>query len=306
MKKSAVGFGLDFARFNFSSKKYRNEFEHMFLGLSANSNITTNYFMNKEFDCQFYGTGTKDILTFQRDGVPYICIEKIKDNGLFKDISYIVIFYGLFFKFKKSREIFVDFIRKYPDCKVTRIDIALDLPIAINDFLDNGFITKYRKVTKFGENLATGGLETIYFGAKGCSNKRQFIRVYDKLKDIYKKNKLVHHLDLLNYKNITRVELQVNSLSCSEFEIEPLKILDKVFVLEVFRKCCYNDKFTYFKGLDNFLLEIDFVDDIKVVRRKSKKEMLNEIRDAKMMLAYAQKLVDCGFDVYSYLVRELK
>lgn len=87
-----------------------------------------------------------------------------------------------------------------------RFDICIDLKINIDELLNNHF-KEYKTWRNYRKGWKT---ETRYFWElKNSKNKRQLIRVYDKIKDIYEKNKIDLYQDYLTFPNITRLELEV-------------------------------------------------------------------------------------------------
>lgn len=306
LNKEIVRFDLDFAKMIFNSEKEYPFLDSLFWGLSANSNITSLNFFGINFDCMLIQNANMDVLILNYNSVPVIHVEKIKDTGIIKKISHTVIFYGLFFMIEDIQEIFPKFLKKYSDQKITRIDLALDIPEEINAFLKKGIKTRYKKSTRFGENLKTKEVETVYFGAKGCTNKRHFIRVYNKLKDTEKKSKMQYYLPYFEFDNVTRIELQMNSLSCNLYDIKPLDLLNKKRLTDLFHSCCINPNATFFKALSKYKLDENCRSGFLVPRRIKKSEILDQMRYAKTFLAYGQTLFEQGFDVYGFLSKNLK
>jgi len=118
--------------------------------------------------------------------------------------DYITI-YSTAFKLMEYEEIlwFLDFYLKLKHCR--RFDICIDLKININE------LTKYFNDYKtWRDYKKSWNLETRYiWEVKNSKNKRQLIRIYNKIEDILVKKKLKLYEDYLIEKNITRVELEV-------------------------------------------------------------------------------------------------
>lgn len=119
--------------------------------------------------------------------------------------DYITV-YSTAFKLLEYEEV-LWFLEWYIDlyhCR--RFDICIDLKIEIDDLLTNHFdsyITwrDYRKSWK---------TETRYYWEmQNSKNKRQLIRVYNKIVDILVKKKINLYQDYLVHDNITRIELEV-------------------------------------------------------------------------------------------------
>lgn len=118
--------------------------------------------------------------------------------------DYITI-YSTAFKLMEYDEIiyFLDFYLNLKHCR--RFDICIDLKIDIDDLLKH-----FNNYETWREYKKSWKLETRYiWEVRNSLNKRQLIRIYDKLKDIVVKKKIKLYENYLIEKNITRVELEV-------------------------------------------------------------------------------------------------
>jgi hypothetical protein len=76
-----------------------------------------------------------------------------------------------------------------------------------------------RKNDIYGLDHGTGEMDTYYVG-KRHGNPRHFVRIYDKINEAQSKKKMVFYADYLEYSHVTRIELQINILSCTSFGID--------------------------------------------------------------------------------------
>ncbi len=293
-------FGLDFLRFNFDPIFNSTLFESFFIGLSDNSNYLRYRWFDISFDVSFIGQGNKDILTFSYDGVPVICLEKMKDTGFLTNISYTVIFYGGFFSVDKdfSGLFLQKFVDSYKDdCRVARIDIALDIPVSMKKFFRSGYKTNFIKGSKYGINERTGTFETRYFGTKGT--RKHLIRVYDKKLDSAKKGKMGMYIDYFSHEAVTRVETEIRAHSCGIFGATPEKILDKKYLMELFKSICMNDRGTMFR----YLKHIKFNVKTLPYHKKLAIEDFDQIDYVRRFIGYAKGLHDAGLNPFEILAK---
>ncbi len=305
MKSKYLYFGLDFLRLNFKSSYKNIRFDNYFSGLSANSNFKTVDWFGLTFNCTFTQTGNKKILIFNYNDFPVFVLEEFLDGGINTHTSYVIQFYSAFFYIKELDLFLFAFLNYYGRyCYITRFDIALDVPLSISDFVSKGYSTKFRKGAKFGLNENTGEFETWYLGAKGCSNKKHFIRIYNKLLDSKKKSKMMLFWQYFDFEDVTRIEVQVNSQSCSVFGAIPDNITDINFLGSVFKSCAVNKSGTIF----NHLEDLDFINSSSLIayKKPKKSDIIDKLSYAKTMLGYAQTLLDQGFDPVLFLRDNLK
>ena len=215
--------------------------------------------------------------------------------------------YGTFFYTSLRDDFLRNLITTFQnDIFISRADLALDIEMSVNDFLNNGWLTQFKKI----ETRENGDkIETKYFGNRSDTNKRHFIRVYDKKLDSSKKNKLELHYFYLKFQDVTRIEAQVNSLSCKEFGFhkDAMRIFDRKYLESVFTSICINKSGTFFNALE----KLDFNDEI-IKRKKFEKtnDILDEARYAKLSYSYNKTLFLQGFDpvahFYKHIIKDLR
>jgi|GEM_PF-3241447 len=297
-----IHFGIDHLRLNFSVKRYPSEFEEFFEGLSANSNFKGVFWHDIMLLVVFSSTKQKHILNFTYDGIPVLCLEKIIDDGIGRNYSYILKFHSSFFHFSELRNILNRLLTwdYRHTLTITRLDICLDVNLGVQELVDKGYKTQFRVKE---ERKRSDVLQTLYLGTRNATNKKHFIRAYNKQLDTEKKAKHGLYLDYFAYENVTRVELQINSQSCKEFGITVFNVWDAEFLKTVYKSCCINPKGTHFLALD-----VPEFDNLEILRRKAppKSEILDKLQYAKVMLGYAQNLTNVGFDTLSFLKKHLK
>jgi len=147
--------------------------------------------------------------------------------------SYIVV-YSTAFKLLEYEEI-LGFLEWYLILEhIRRFDIALDLKININNLLENYFA----KPKTGREYKKSWNIETLYFWeVKNSKNKRQLIRVYNKLQDIIEKKKVALYQDYLTNENITRVELEIRQELAKNRNYKDL--FDDVLLIGIFKNYLY-------------------------------------------------------------------
>lgn len=309
-KKAVYDFGLDFVRFSFCEGFESPLFDSLFHGLSQNSaQAFDRQFFDESFTIQLAQDSRQRvsvILQFLSDGV--IHVEKVRDVGIAKKNPYFVTFYSNFFYIPEMRQVLNAFMRRYDgEFQVSRVDLAYDVNCSVQELWDC-HRTQYKKKQTY---KGIEGLETFYLGAKAY-NKKHFIRVYNKKLDSQKKGKFHLFAEYLSMSQVTRVELQMNVLSCRNYSIEPSDILDlhntksrkgafKTRLWEVYRSCCLNASGTDFPILPS---QSDMVH-LVPLQRKKKNSVLDELKYAKIMLGYARTLHNQGFDVCGWLAERL-
>lgn len=118
-----------------------------------------------------------------------------------------IIAYGTAFRVLEYEEIlyFFEYYLELSHCR--RFDICIDLKwIEINDLLEwyfHEYMTgrEYKKSWKIRTRY--------YWELKNSQNKRQIIRVYNKINDIKEKNKFALYGDYFDLGDVTRIELEV-------------------------------------------------------------------------------------------------
>ncbi len=118
-----------------------------------------------------------------------------------------VIIYSTWFRLILEEEIKF-FLFQFNLWRVRRFDIAVDLLIDINSVLSNFKELNQRWATFNGPGWE---IETQYIWDKQRRNKRQLIRIYDKIKDTQNRKKNALYKDYLLQEHVTRVELEIRS-----------------------------------------------------------------------------------------------
>jgi hypothetical protein len=303
-------FGLDFVRFNFDNDFEAVYFESLFEGMSHNSDKKFQVpFCGKLFDIKYGDTRSAKFLYLEYFGDSVIHIQKVLDGGMVRSISYVVTFYSAFFYIEEIGDVLTEFIRRYREhMTVSRVDVALDTNLPTN-FLWDTHRTQFKKKQVYEKD---DRIETFYLGAK-TNNKTHFIRVYDKKLDSQKKGKWHLFLPYLKQQTVTRIEVQYNILSCKNCGLDIDRIHDSFVMGRAqalyptqsplwipFASCCRNSNGTFLAGLD----AIDQGKAQTITFTKSKEKQIDDLDAlpyARIMLGYAKRLQDQGFDVIEYL-----
>lgn len=300
-------FGLDYLKYNFlhnHPQQYKNkEFASQFIGLSENSNETEAKLLGYRFQGFYSRHRTDSIIHFHHNGHRVLLLKKWNGTDqVGSRMAYSFDFYSSFFTFPELKPFIDKFRHKYGhSARVARIDIACDLNIAVKDFMDAGFETRFKKVHKYGESLETGESETVYFGKKTGLNKRHLIRVYNKLLDTTKKKKFALYKDYFSYTNVTRVEVEVRSVTCKEMGITNEDIMDQEVLKSIFTTLCMNPRTTYFHALEALDLESTHIR--KLSSSREKKIMAKEDR-VKRVIGMSYNLHADGYPNIVYHVIE--
>jgi hypothetical protein len=148
---------------------------------------------------------------FAKEGIPafayYIWVEK--SEKVWVATKNYVCFYGSTFRILWTIWVF-DIMYKYftPEnaYPIRRIDICADI------LIDIWSVLKQLKNTEQVWAIFKGKrweIETYNIGIKNKTNKRQFIRIYNKIADITAKKKFKLYSEYLKHEHITRVELEI-------------------------------------------------------------------------------------------------
>ena len=128
-------------------------------------------------------------------------------NQAIPTLDYLVVYWTGFRLLSEDRILF--FLDQFYLTKTKRFDIAVDIDINITPILDN-FETLTQRWATF--NGQWWEVETRYIWEKQkTKNKRQIIRIYNKLADIRGKKKNEIYADYLLNNDMTRIELEVRS-----------------------------------------------------------------------------------------------
>lgn len=297
-------FGIDYVRLNFGPGFDGMYFNEFFNGLSINSNQKNAHFFGRPVQVQYAETRQKKILMISFFGDSVICLEKILDGGIVKTISWTITFYGAYFYIPQIQGILNEVIKRYRVfLSVSRVDLALDVTETVNNLWKT-----HQTITQKKEIIQNSGIiQTFYLGSKR-NNKRHFVRVYDKRLDSQKKGKFHLFIDYLEHDVVSRIELQINTLSVRTFGITIFDIENylrqspkETRLWDVFKRCCFNTSQTNFPTI-----KIGSVS-LKRVRngKKRNNDLLDELPYAAVMLGYARRLHEYGFDVLGYLKSRL-
>lgn len=234
--------------------------------------------------------------------ISVLCLEKIIDEGIGRNCKYILKFHSSFFHFPELKNILVEFMISdhYEEIRVSRLDICLDIDKGVDEFLDLGYKTQFLVKE---ERKRSDKLQTLYLGTRNATNKKHFIRIYNKLLDTQRKAKFGLYQEYFAYEKVTRIEVQINSQSCLAFGISLSNIGQAEFLKTVYKSCCVNQQGTYFNVLD-----VPDFHNLNIIKRKAppKSEILEKLPYAKIMLGYAKNLLKAGFDPIRFLQKHLQ
>ena len=143
-------------------------------------------------------------IIFSKENYSVFAYYKWDSSQTVKTKDYIVV-YSTAFKLFEYEEILAflqfNFILKH----LRRFDICLDVLSPIGELLKD-----FWELWTGREYKKSWEVETRYiWEVKNSQNKRQLIRIYNKLKDIVVKKKVKLYWNYFDYENVTRVELEV-------------------------------------------------------------------------------------------------
>lgn len=128
-------------------------------------------------------------------------------NQAIPTLDYIVVYSTWFRLLSEDRILY--FLDQFYLWKTKRFDIAVDVDIEISKVLETFSKLSQKWATFNGQNWE---IETRYIWEKQkTKNKRQLIRIYNKIADISAKRKNHIYSDYLLNNHITRIELEVRS-----------------------------------------------------------------------------------------------
>lgn len=168
-------------------------------------------------------------LTFFKDNVPCFWVYRGVMINDFVETKDYVCFYGSAFRVLWEQYI-LDFIRdNLAYEKVKRFDLCLDVTLPIISIL-----SEFKDIKQTGSKFfwAWGNIETVYIGQKKRTNKQTLIRIYNKIADIYAKEKQTLLAEYLQHEHVTRIEIEFREeISCN---IDILGFYDRKYLLDVF------------------------------------------------------------------------
>ena len=160
--------------------------------------------------------------------------------------DYIIIYSTWFRLISEDKILF--FLDQFNLLQTKRFDIAVDILKDIQEVL-NTFKEINQKSAVF--NWTKWEIETLYIWEKKYSkNKRQLIRVYDKIKDIRNKKKNEIYANYLVNEPITRIEIEVRSELAKNVYFLDLfnnKILLRIFKNYIHKHCNIFDELPWEK-----------------------------------------------------------
>ncbi len=298
-----IHFGIDYIRLIFSRYFVIKELNDFFIGLSANSNYREIDWYGYHFVLDYTFSGSKRTLKFTYENFPILYLCSYENTGVIgQNISHSIDIYSTAFYIPELQRFFSQFWKNIGfRGKITRLDLACDLICTPKEILDCGYITQFPKGAMLGYNEKNGSCETRYFGEKQSKNKRHLIRIYDKLKDSQKKQKLKLFGAYFQFPNVTRVEVEIRSTTAKSLQITPQKIGDLDFLESVFRTLVINESGTYFNALSN----LDLSQAQKIELDRSSVEIpLSRLDISKRFLGMAVNLHESGADPIGFLIEK--
>lgn len=175
-------------------------------------------------------------ITFKHDNYSLFAYYKWRPKSEKQPVAtrdYITI-YSTAFKLYEYEEILYFLEKNLNLSHPRRFDICMDLKIEIDELLSKYFdnINTWREYKKSWKT------ETRYYWEmKNSKNKRQLIRVYDKIRDIKEKKKIALYKDYLIENNVTRVELEIRPELAKVRQY--LDIFDNTLLIWIFKNYLY-------------------------------------------------------------------
>lgn len=293
-KRELLYFWVDYIKAYINTWKTENNNFTLLNSLSANSNFFYFSFNKVDFFCELLPLGNSKFDKFFTIREPKTMVniafiwlgwkqlwsvkvnEMIEFTGQGLAIAWLDFFYFLFeffwFEFKKFK----------------RIDLAMDLKLEIDYFYKEILIDKYKdeKTAQIYQNKWI--VETIYFWNKDKKvNNYQLVRIYNKILDSVKKDKLFLYKDNRQntaedfaetgekYKNVTRFEVEIREDLAQFYHFEDLKNKNIIFAKMVKTFYKYNKQFFKFIDFEDFCEveqknKIDFLNEVSKENQKSK------------------------------------
>ena len=194
-----IGFNIDFVRF-------RTSFILPIFNRALNLTNTTNTNIYRENDFVFTRiTSAHSIASgiLALNDTPIINIRVLGDG--IAEYSY----YGAFFTLGFLSYMLYDILH-YENPRITRLDLALDVRVSVDETVNNNFTLSTPPRVTFTDNK--GGTTTAYiFGQKNSGNKYGFTRIYNKKLDTEKKGKAYLYEHHKNEPIVTRIESEIRS-----------------------------------------------------------------------------------------------
>jgi len=298
-------FGLDYARISFfDTKEVSLFFERFFnAGLSASSNYLNLSVNGYACQLQYFDTRFGPAIRLSLDSVP--CVQVLRCENALHNYRYQIDYSSGFFQVVPLAERIIDsLILRFRDaCRLSRLDIAADYLVSIDDILghvyDDGGRISFTGVTTRGANTSViaprGKIQTAYIGDR--NSPRGFFRIYDKKADTAAKQKHKVFPWVLNHESVTRVELQLNNGYLRK--LKNFKTSDKA---AIFNRFISDSRAVEFHRLQKF----DAVLDLEEVQRVAKKRSVTGYERLRRLANLARSLQAEGFDPIHFLEYELR
>lgn len=229
-------------------------------------------------------------IQFNWINVAFIWIEWIK-KGIVRANDMLEISWQGFLMF--WIEFFYSIMQKFnfEFIKFKRFDICMDIDVDINYFYDEIINNKHKKkITREYKNHLWK-IESFYFWKlENELNNYQCTRIYNKILDSEKKNKLFLYEKYKNedwtYKDVTRFEVEIREDLAKFYKYDDLNNLNIIFAKLVKTFYIFNWQFFKFIEFDNFLnyseeRKREFlknVEDYKKEQKKANKEIIEIIK----------------------------
>ena len=231
-------------------------------------------------------------LTFFKDNVPCFWVYRWKMiNEHIETKDYICMYWSAFrILWEKYILDFIDENLKIE--RVKRFDLCLDLTLPITEILSHFKEIKQTWSKFYG---VWWNIETVYIWQKKRKNKQSIIRIYNKIADIYAKEKQNLMAEYLRYNDVTRIEIEFREeISCNL----PFKVLyDRKYLIDIF--------YSYIEKHTSIFKEIEY--DKIILKRLQKNfdpESVSSSRMiknkyAKMFVSYWRKILlsSCPVDM---------
>ncbi len=128
-----------------------------------------------------------------------------------------------------------------PNAPLKRFDICADFPFSVNTILSKFTLWREKWAIFLGKD---GNIETRYiWQSQNTKNKRQLIRIYDKIADIIAKGKNRFYHDYLILGTVTRVEVEVRRELTKHYSIEELFVDENLWGILEYCTGKYTDIF---------------------------------------------------------------
>lgn len=218
-------FGLDFLEV-YASFLNEDYFQRLF----SHSNSSPYCGFYWDFDAQLFQKkeAFEYQIVFSQNNRALFVYFKWKPNNYIPTKSYVVFYLAIFRKFWENfvmNFLFDNFILE--DSPIKRFDIYADFTICTEEFLQEFFVPPQKTATFTDEKWK---VETFYiWQVQNTKNKRNLIRIYNKINEIRKNEKIALYQDYLLYDNITRIELEMRRKLTKNYTLEELFVRENQY-----------------------------------------------------------------------------